>query len=76
VVTAATDPILGASRYEVIDGDAACDVGAYESTDRTTVALAIDRVATVNPGRAGLHRALVGHRTGSSHEGQRWPTGV
>lgn len=28
--------------------DAACDVGAFESTDRTTVALTVDRLASVN----------------------------
>jgi len=41
--------------------DAACDIGAFESTDRTTVALTVERVARVN--LIGSNAIVVGTAT-------------
>jgi len=53
--------------------DAACDVGAYESTELTTVALAIDRVATLNPAGSS---ALVSGTTKCSLAGDQFVVAV
>lgn len=53
--------------------DAACDIGAYESTDRTTVALAIQRVATLN--LAGGY-AVVNGTTKCSRAGDQFSVAV
>ena len=53
--------------------DAACDIGAYESTDRTTVALAIDRVAIINP--AGSV-AVISGTVGCSRAGDQFAVAV
>jgi len=51
-------------RYEPRDGS--CDIGAFESTDPTTVALTIDRVASVGPvgNYAGVSGTVACSRSG------------
>jgi hypothetical protein len=53
--------------------DAACDIGAYESTERTTVALTIDRVASLDP--AGTV-AVVSGTTKCSRAGDQFAVAV
>jgi hypothetical protein len=53
--------------------DAACDVGAYESTDLTTVALAVNRIATLSP--AGTV-AVISGTTKCSRAGDQFAVAV
>jgi hypothetical protein len=53
--------------------DAACDIGAYESTELTTVALAIDRVATLSPTGSS---AVVSGTTRCSRAGDQFVVAV
>jgi hypothetical protein len=53
--------------------DAKCDVGSYESTELTTVALAIDRVATLSPTGSS---AVVSGTTKCSRAGDQFVVAV
>jgi len=53
--------------------DAACDIGAYESTERATVLLAIQRIGTLNP--AGTV-AVISGTTGCARAGDQFVVAV